>query len=85
MAKKTSSAFIKELKTWTKPTKGFQFHPFKAAYSIVKHAARHPYLTLAGGLMLKKAGKAGKYSKGLKIGQGPLAGRVWRKGGNWML
>jgi hypothetical protein len=85
MAKKTSSAFMKELKTWTKPTRGIQFTPFKAVYSLAKTAFRHPYLTIAGSLAVKGASKAGKYSKGLKIGQGPLAGRVWRKGGKWML
>ena len=77
--------FLKELKTWTKPTKGFQFHPFKAAYSIVKHAARHPYLTLAATLAVKAHRKPGKYAKGLKFGQGPLAGKPWAKGGKWFL
>ena len=85
MAKFDKTSFMKELKTWTKPTRGIQFTPFKAAYSLAKTAFRHPYLTIAGGLILKGAGKAGKYSKGLKLGQGPLAGRVWRKGGKWML
>jgi len=77
--------FLKELKSWTKPTKGIQFTPFKAAYSLAKTAFRHPYLTIAATLAVKGAKKSGKYSKGLRIGQGPLAGKVWRKGGKWFL
>ena len=75
----------KELKSWTKPTKGIQFTPFKAAYHVGKAAFRHPYLTIAGSLLLGAAKKPGKYSKGLKLGQGSPAGKVWRKGGKWML
>ena len=36
MAKFDKTSFMKELKTWTKPTRGIQFTPFKAAYSIGK-------------------------------------------------
>ena len=76
---------VKELKTWTKPTKGITFHPFKAAYGLAKIAFRHPIKTIAGSLLLSAAKKPGKYSKGLKLGQGSLASKVWRKGGKWML
>ena len=74
-----------ELKTWTKPTRGIQFTPFKAAYGLAKKMVRHPYLTIAGTLALKGAAKSGKYSKGLKLGQGKLAGKVWSRGGKWFL
>ena len=74
-----------ELKSWTKPTKGIKFTPFKAAYHVGKAAFRHPYLTIAAGLAFKVAKKKGKYSKGLKLGEGSLAGKVWRRGGKWML
>ena len=77
--------FLKELKTWTKPTKGFQFKLGKTIYGLAKTAFRHPYLTLAATLAIKGAKKPGKYSKGLKIGQGRLAGKVWSRGGKWML
>ena len=74
-----------ELKTWTKPTRGIQFTPFKAAYSLAKTAFRHPYLSIAATLAVKGARKPGKYAKGLKFGQGPLAGKPWAKGGKWFL
>ena len=50
MAKKTSSAFMKELKTWTKPAKGFVLTPGKALYHVAKGVVKHPYITLAAGL-----------------------------------
>ena len=77
--------FLKELKTWTKPTKGIQFKLGKTVYDIAKTAFRHPYLTLAATLAVKGARKPGKYSKGLKLGQGKLAGKVWSRGGKWYL
>ena len=77
--------FLKELKSWTKPTRGIQFTPFKAAYSLAKTAFRHPYLSIAATLAVKGAAKPGKYSKGLKFGQGNLAGKVWSRGGKWYL
>jgi len=45
---------VKELKTWTKPTKGITFTPFKAAYSLAKTAFRHPVLATASYLLGKK-------------------------------
>ena len=45
---------VKELKTWTKPTKGITFTPFKAAYSLAKTAFRHPVLDTASYLLGKK-------------------------------
>ena len=77
--------FLKELKSWTKPTKGIQFHPFKAAYGLAKTAFRHPYLSIAATLAVKGHRKPGKYAKGLKFGQGPLAGKKWASGGKWHL
>ena len=74
-----------ELKTWTKPTRGIQFTPFKAAYSLAKTAFRHPYLSIAATLAVKGHRKPGKYAKGLKFGQGPLAGKKWASGGKWFL
>ena len=72
---------VKELKTWTKPTKGITFTPFKAAYSLAKTAFRHPYLTLAGGIALKARGAKGKYAKGLKFNQFGTGGQIISKGG----
>ena len=77
--------FLKELKSWTKPTRGIQFTPFKAAYSLAKTAFRHPYLSIAATLAVKGDRKPGKYAKGLKFGQGPLAGKKWASGGKWFL
>ena len=74
-----------ELKTWTKPTRGIQFTPFKAAYGLAKKMVRHPYLTIAASLAVKGARKPGKYAKELKFGQGPLAGKKWASGGKWFL
>ena len=74
-----------ELKTWTKPTKGLQFNLGKTVYGIGKFAFRHPYLSIAATLAVKGAAKPGKYSKGLKFGQGKLAGKVWSRGGKWYL
>ena len=74
-----------ELKTWTKPTRGIQFTPFKAAYGLAKKMVRHPYLTIAATLAVKGHRKPGKYAKGLKFGQGPLAGKKWASGGKWHL
>ena len=85
MAKIKGFNWKKELGEWTKPTKGFSLRLGKTAYHIAKGVVRHPYLTIAGTLAVKGASKAGKYSKGLKLGQGPLASRVWRRGGKWML
>ena len=45
---------LEELKTWTKPTKGIKFTPFKAAYSLGKTAFRHPVLATASYLVGKK-------------------------------
>ena len=84
MAKKAFN-WKTELKSWTKPTRGLQFTPFKAAYSLAKTAFRHPYLSIAATLAVKGAAKPGKYSKGLKFGQGKLAGKVWSRGGKWYL
>ena len=74
-----------ELKSWTKPTRGIQFTPFKAAYGLAKKMVRHPYLTIAATLAVKGHRKPGKYAKGLKFGQGPLAGKKWASGGKWHL
>ena len=79
------ASFMKELKTWTKPAKGFSLTLGKAAYHIAKGVVRHPYLSIAGGLMLKAARKPGKFAKGLKFGQGPYAGKPWTKKGKWLL
>jgi hypothetical protein len=45
---------LEELKTWTKPTKGIKFTPFKAAYSLGKTAFRHPVLSTAAYFLGKK-------------------------------
>ena len=79
------ASFMKELKTWTKPAKGFGLTVGRAAYHLGKVVVRHPIKTIAGSLLLGAAKKPGKYSKGLKLGQGSLASKVWRKGGKWML
>jgi len=71
--------FLKELKSWTKPTKGIQLHPFKAAYSLAKTAFRHPYLAAAVTFAPKIYGKfKGKLPKRPKISP-------WTKKGRWML
>ena len=77
--------FLKEIKSWTKPAKGLVLTPGKAIYSLAKTAFRHPYLSIAATLAVKGAGKPGKYAKGLKFGQGPLAGKKWASGGKWHL
>ena len=66
-----------ELKSWTKPTKGIQFHPFKAAYHVGKAAFRHPYLTIAAGLT--HGVKKGKWAKRNKWFNTPLAGQNLKK------
>jgi hypothetical protein len=71
----------KELKSWTKPTKGLVLTPGKAAYHLAKTAVRHPYLTLAGGIALKARGAKGKYAKGLKFNQFGTGGKILSKGG----
>jgi len=79
MAKFDKTSFMKELKTWTKPTKGIQFTPFKAAYSIGKLAFRHPYISTALAFAPKIYGKfKGKLPKRPKISP-------WTKKGRWML
>ena len=71
--------FLKELKSWTKPTRGIQFTPFKAAYSVGKLAFRHPYLAAAVTFAPKIYGKfKGKIPKRAKISP-------WTKKGRWML
>ena len=61
MAKKTSSAFMKELKTWTKPAKGFGLTVGRAAYHLGKVVVRHPIKTIAGSLLLGAAKLAWKH------------------------
>ena len=64
---------VKELKTWTKPTKGITFTPFKAAYSLGKTALKHPLIT--AGLFLAHGGKKAKWAKRRKWHNTPLAGK----------
>ena len=71
------ASFMKELKTWTKPTRGIQFTPFKAAYSLAKTAFRHPYITLAAGLA--HGGKTARWTKRRKWFNTPLAGQDLKK------
>jgi len=74
-----SKKVVKELKTWTKPTKGITFHPFKAAYSLAKTAFRHPYLAAAAISAPKIYSKfKGKLPKRPKVSP-------WTKKGRWML
>ena len=68
---------VEELKTWTKPTKGITFTPFKAAYSLGKTAFRHPVLATATYLLGKKQLKE-------KIAKRP-AFKQYNKKGKWML
>ena len=76
MAKKTFN-WKTELKTWTKPTRGIQFTPFKAAYSLAKTAFRHPYLTIAA--TLAHGGKKAKWKKRRAWFNTPLAGQNLKK------
>ena len=71
--------FLKELKSWTKPTRGIQFTPGKAVYSLARTAFRHPYLAAAVTFAPKIYGKfKGKLPKRAKISP-------WTKKGRWML
>ena len=67
----------KELKSWTKPTKGIKFTPFKAAYHVGKAALRHPYLTIAASLT--HGVKKSKWAKRNKWFNTPLAGQNLKK------
>ena len=78
MAKKAIN-WKTELKTWTKPTRGIQFTPGKAVYSLARTAFRHPYLAAAVTFAPKIYGKfKGKLPKRAKISP-------WTKKGRWML
>ena len=68
-----------ELKSWTKPTRGIQFTPGKAVYSLARTAFRHPYLAAAVTFAPKIYGKfKGKLPKRAK-------NSPWTKKGRWML
>jgi hypothetical protein len=67
------SAFMKELKTWTKPAKGLVLTPGKAIYHLGKAAVRHPYISIAAGLL--HGGKKAKWAKRRKWHNTPLAGK----------
>ena len=66
-----------ELKSWTKPTRGIQFTPFKAAYSLAKTAFRHPYLSIAA--TLAHGAKTAKWKKRRAWFNTPLAGQNLKK------
>ena len=78
MAKKTFN-WKTELKTWTKPSRGFVPTPGRAIYSLAKTAFGHPYLATAAAFAPKIYGKfKGKLPKRAKISP-------WTKKGRWML
>ena len=69
--------FLKELKTWTKPAKGFVLTPGKALYHMAKGVVRHPYLAIAA--TLAHGGKKAKWAKRRKWFNTPLAGQDLKK------
>ena len=69
--------FLKELKSWTKPAKGLVLTPGKAIYHLGKAAVRHPYISIAAGLL--HGGKKAKWAKRRKWFNTPLAGQNLKK------
>ena len=81
--KPKESAFMKELKSWAKPTKGLVFTPGKAAYHVAKAAVRHPYIALTAGAIWGK--KQSRFKRNKAWYDSPLSGQYLKKGGKWML
>jgi len=67
------ASFMKELKTWTKPAKGFGLTLGKTAYHLGKAVVRHPYISIAASLA--HGGKKAKWAKRRKWFNTPLAGK----------
>ena len=75
--KPKDTKFMKELKSWVKPTKGLVLTPGKAAYHLAKTAVRHPYVALAA--TLTHGSKRAKWGKRRKWFNTPLAGQNLKK------
>ena len=71
--KPKDTKFMKELKSWVKPTKGLVLTPGKAAYHLAKGVVRHPYIALTAGIA--HGAKRAKWAKRRIWFNTPLAGQ----------